>query len=67
MKGAITPVQIPEGAKPFAGTGASAEAVTEADLTPLEFAVMAYVNSTDGEPDLDQSALAVPGTCTASP
>ncbi len=39
-------------------TGASAEAVTEADLTPLEFAVMAYVNSTDGEPDLDQSALA---------
>ncbi len=39
-------------------TGASAEAVTEADLTPLEFAVMAYVNSTDGEPDIDQSALA---------
>ena len=39
-------------------TSASAEAVTEADLTPLEFAMMAYVNSTDGEPDLDQSALA---------
>jgi DNA-binding MarR family transcriptional regulator len=39
-------------------TGASAEAVSQADLTPLEFAVMAYVNSTDGEPDLDQSALA---------
>src|SRR5437867_1922712 len=39
-------------------TSASAEAVSEADLTPLEFAVMAYVNSTDGEPDLDQSALA---------
>ena len=39
-------------------TSASAEAVTGADLTPLEFAVMAYVNSTDGEPDLDQSALA---------
>ena len=39
-------------------TGASALAVTDADLTPLEFAVMAYVNSTDGEPDLDQSALA---------
>jgi DNA-binding MarR family transcriptional regulator len=39
-------------------TGASAAAVTEADLTPLEFAVMAYVNSTDGEPDIDQSALA---------
>lgn len=29
-----------------------------ADLTPLEFAVLAYVNSFDGEPDLDQSALA---------
>jgi DNA-binding MarR family transcriptional regulator len=39
-------------------TGASAEAVSDADLTPLEFAVMAYVNSTDGEPDIDQSALA---------
>jgi DNA-binding MarR family transcriptional regulator len=39
-------------------TTASAEAVAEADLTPLEFAVMAYVNSTDGEPGLDQSALA---------
>jgi DNA-binding MarR family transcriptional regulator len=38
-------------------TSASAEAVREADLTPLEFAVMAYVNSIDGEPDLDQSAL----------
>jgi DNA-binding MarR family transcriptional regulator len=39
-------------------TSAAAEAVSEADLTPLEFAAMAYVNSTDGEPDLDQSALA---------
>lgn len=39
-------------------TSAGAEAVTAADLTPLEFAVMAYVNSIDGEPDLDQSALA---------
>jgi DNA-binding MarR family transcriptional regulator len=39
-------------------TSASAEAVTEADLTPLEFAVMAYVNPVDGNPDLDQSALA---------
>jgi DNA-binding MarR family transcriptional regulator len=39
-------------------TSASAEAVADADLTPLEFAVMAYVNSTDGEPDLDQNALA---------
>jgi DNA-binding MarR family transcriptional regulator len=35
-----------------------AEAVAEADLTPLEFAVMAYVNSTDGEPDIDQVGLA---------
>src|SRR5947208_16117907 len=39
-------------------TTAGAEAVGKADLTPLEFAVMAYVNSTDGEPDIDQSALA---------
>lgn len=39
-------------------TSASAEAVSGADLTPLEFAVLAYVNSFDGEPDLDQSALA---------
>ena len=37
---------------------AGAEAVAAADLTPLEFAVMAYVNSIDGEPDLDQSSLA---------
>ena len=36
----------------------AAEAVAEADLTPLEFAVMAYVNSTDGEPDIDQAGLA---------
>jgi DNA-binding MarR family transcriptional regulator len=37
---------------------AGAEAVAEADLTPLEFAVMAYVNSTGGEPDIDQGGLA---------
>jgi DNA-binding MarR family transcriptional regulator len=37
---------------------AGAEAVAEAGLTPLEFAVMAYVNSTDGEPDIDQGGLA---------
>jgi DNA-binding MarR family transcriptional regulator len=37
---------------------AAAEAVAGADLTPLEFAVMAYVNSTDGEPDIDQRSLA---------
>jgi DNA-binding MarR family transcriptional regulator len=35
-----------------------AEAVAEAELTPLEFAVIAYVNSTDGEPDIDQAGLA---------
>ena len=35
-----------------------AEAVAVADLTPLEFAAMAYVNATDGEPDIDQRALA---------
>src|SRR5437016_1449047 len=39
-------------------TSAAAEAVADADLTPQEFAVMAYVNSSDGDPDLDQSALA---------
>ena len=38
---------------------AVAEAVAEADLTPLEFAVMAYLNPVDGEPDLDQRSLAV--------
>jgi DNA-binding MarR family transcriptional regulator len=37
---------------------AGAEAVAEADLTPLEFAVLAYVNAIDGEPDIDQSSLA---------
>lgn len=36
----------------------SAEAVAEADLTPLEFAVMAYVNSSDGEPGIDQRGVA---------
>lgn len=35
-----------------------AEAIADAGLTPLEYAVMAYVNSTDGEPDIDQSSLA---------
>lgn len=37
---------------------AGADAVAEADLTPLEFAVLAYVNAIDGEPDIDQSSLA---------
>ena len=36
----------------------AAEAIAEADLTPLEFAVMAYVNAVDGEPDIDQGGLA---------
>lgn len=39
-------------------TTAAAESVEEADLTPLEFAVMAYVNKAVGEPDIDQSSLA---------
>src|SRR2546423_120155 len=39
-------------------TSAAAEALTGTDLTPHEFAVMAYVNSIDGDPNLDQSALA---------
>ena len=39
-------------------TSAAVEAVAAANLTPLELGVMAYVNPTDGEPDLDQSALA---------
>jgi DNA-binding MarR family transcriptional regulator len=38
---------------------AGAEAVAADGLTPLEFAVLAYVNSIDGEPDIDQSSLAV--------
>ncbi len=37
---------------------AGAEAVVGEGLTPLEFAVLAYVNSIDGEPDIDQSKLA---------
>ena len=39
-------------------TAATAAAVADAGLTPLEFAVMAYLNSTIGEPDIDQSSLA---------
>ena len=39
-------------------TSAAAEAVEGAGLTPLEFALMAYVNPIDGEPDVDQSSLA---------
>jgi DNA-binding MarR family transcriptional regulator len=39
-------------------TTAAAESVEDADLTPLEFAVMAYINTPVGEPDIDQSDLA---------
>ena len=39
-------------------TAALAETVEDAGLTPLEFAVMAYVDKTTGEPDIDQSTLA---------
>jgi DNA-binding MarR family transcriptional regulator len=39
-------------------TTAAAESVAEADLTPMEFAVMAYINRDVGEPDIDQSSLA---------
>jgi DNA-binding MarR family transcriptional regulator len=37
---------------------AAAESVSEADLTPLEFAVLAYLNRMVGEPDIDQRSLA---------
>jgi MarR family transcriptional regulator, lower aerobic nicotinate degradation pathway regulator len=39
-------------------TSAAAESVAEAGLTPLEFAVMAYINEDVGEPDIDQTSLA---------
>jgi DNA-binding MarR family transcriptional regulator len=39
-------------------TTATAESVADADLAPLEFAVMAYASRDGGEPDLDQSRLA---------
>src|SRR5262245_1806443 len=39
-------------------TTAAAESVAEADLTPMEFAVMAYINEDVGKPDIDQSSLA---------
>src|SRR5688572_17982904 len=39
-------------------TTAAAESVKTAGLTPLEFAVMAYVNRLVGEPDIDQISLA---------
>jgi MarR family transcriptional regulator, lower aerobic nicotinate degradation pathway regulator len=39
-------------------TTAAAECTADADLTPQEFAVMAYINKIAGEPDIDQSSLA---------
>ena len=39
-------------------TAMAASSVEDADLTPLEFAVMAYINKTVGEPDIDQISLA---------
>jgi DNA-binding MarR family transcriptional regulator len=39
-------------------TSVAAEATSPADLTPQEFAVMAYVNRDVGEPGIDQSDLA---------
>jgi DNA-binding MarR family transcriptional regulator len=39
-------------------TSAAAEVTSLAELTPQEFAVMAYVNRDVGEPDIDQSDLA---------
>lgn len=39
-------------------TSAAAETLSAEDLTPLEFAVMAYVNKDVGEPGIDQISLA---------
>jgi DNA-binding MarR family transcriptional regulator len=39
-------------------TAAAAEALEGEDLTPLEWAVFAYLNSFNGEPDIDQNGLA---------
>jgi DNA-binding MarR family transcriptional regulator len=39
-------------------TTAAAECTADANLTPQEFAVMAYINDAVGEPDIDQSSLA---------
>jgi DNA-binding MarR family transcriptional regulator len=36
----------------------SADSVATADLTPLEFAVLAYLNKRDGQPGIDQNSLA---------
>lgn len=39
-------------------TTVAAKSVGDAGLTPLEYAVMAYVNKRIGQPDIDQSSLA---------
>jgi len=36
-----------------------AESLADADLTPLQFGVLAYLNPRDGEPGIDQNGLAV--------
>jgi DNA-binding MarR family transcriptional regulator len=36
----------------------SADSVAAADLTPLQFAVLAYLNKRDGQPGIDQNGLA---------
>jgi DNA-binding MarR family transcriptional regulator len=39
-------------------TTVAAECIADADLMPLEYAVMAYLNKDIGEPDIDQNGLA---------
>lgn len=36
----------------------TADSVATADLTPLEFAILAYLNKRDGQPGIDQNSLA---------
>ena len=35
----------------------SADSVADADLMPLQFAVLAYLNKRDGQPRIDRNAL----------
>ena len=39
-------------------TTVAAESIVQANLMPLEYAVMAYLNKQIGEPDIDQNGLA---------
>ena len=39
-------------------TTAAAESIADSGLTPLEYAVIAYLNKDVGEPDIDQNGLA---------